>query len=205
MSGTDRSTAPADGPGLAGADEAPDRPTPDPDPVDRSSTVVSAGISVLAALLAAGFAGAHTGVAGQIGVTGVALVGYGLFASEHRWIDYGTVALVCGVAVAGATGAGPRVTVPAALCAVLAWDTGGYAVRLGAELGREADTARAELVHAGLTLAVGVTAVFVAVGGYLVVSGEAPTLAVLLLFCGALALLVAVGERLEDDGRRLRP
>lgn len=186
------------------AGEAPDRPTPDPEPVDRSPTVVSAAISVLAALLATGFAGAHTGVAGNVGAAGVALVGYGLFAGEHRWIDYGTAALVCAVVVVGATGAGPRVTVPAALCAVLAWDTGGYAVRLGEELGREADTARAELVHAGLTLAVGTTAVLVAAGGYLLVSGEAPTLAVLLLFCGALAVLVAVGERLEDDGRRLR-
>jgi len=179
------------------------RPTPDPESVDRSPTLVSAAIAVLAALFAAGVAGAHTDVAGNVGAAGVALVGYGLFAGEHRWIDYGTVALVCAVVVVGASGGEPRVTVPIALCAVLAWDTGGYAVRLGHELGREADTARAELVHAGLTLAVGVTAILVAVGGYLAVSGEAPTLAVLLLFCGALAVLVAVSTRQDDDERRL--
>jgi len=182
-----------------------ERPTPDRETVDRPPTLVSAAIAVGAALLAAGFTGAHTGVAGQIGVAGVALVGYGLFAGEYRWIDYGTVALVCSVVVVGAVGAGPRVTVPAALCAVLAWDTGGYAVRLGRELGRESETARAELVHAGLTLAVGTTAVLVAAGGYLLVTGAAPTLAVLLLFCGALALLLAVSERPEDGRRRLRP
>ena len=174
-------------------------PNPDPlaeaDPIDRSPTRPSAAVAVAAAVASVGILAAFSEPAGLVAVPGVPLVAFGLYRRERRWVGYGAVALVVGVALTGAVGAGPRVTVPAALCALLAWDAGGYAITLGEQLGRAADTARAELVHAGLTVAVGAAGVLLATGPYLAARGERPALAVVLLFAGALALLAAVGRR----------
>jgi len=192
--GTDAAVTERDGTGPALGTRS------DADPVDRSPTRASAAVALVAAVLAAGFAGAAVEFAGSVGSVGVALIGYGLYTGERKRVDHGTVALVFAVVVAGLNGAGPRVTVPAALCAVVAWDAGGYAITLGRQLGREADTGRAELAHVGLTVGVGAAGVLLAGGAFLAATGGAPTLAVIALFSGALALVVAVSSGDDRDG-----
>lgn len=133
--------------------------------------------SVPGAVLAAGGVVA-TGVAAVTGSRGVA--------------DLAGVGLLAGVVVAGQA-APPPVVLAGVVATVLAWDLVGNAIGLGRQLGREADTARAELVHAGASLAVGTVT---ALAGYVVyrvgVGRGVPVAAVVLLVVAGVVLVSAL-------------
>lgn len=162
--------------------------------VDRSPARLSAGLAILAALLAVGIVGARVEVALYVGSAGVVLVAFGTLAGARARVGQGVLVLFAAITVAGATGLDPGSMVPATLCALLALDAGGYGITVGEQLGRAADTRRAELVHATLTVAVGAIGATIGYGAFLAAAGDQPTLAVVLLFAGAAALVAAVGS-----------
>ncbi|MEA5406956.1 hypothetical protein VB773_04745 [Haloarculaceae archaeon H-GB2-1] len=73
--------------------------------------------------------------------------------------------------------------------ALAAWDVGSYGVVTSEELGRRAPTGRAELAHAGGTLAMGATLVGVSTVGYLLLAGVEPLTGTSFAVAAALALV----------------
>lgn len=93
-----------------------------------------------------------------------------------------------GAVVAGVQNAPPVVVLLGVTGAVVAWDLLDNGVSLGDQLGREASTGRAELVHAGGSAALGLGVSFAAYALYTVVGGGKPLSALVLLLLAAVAL-----------------
>ncbi len=72
--------------------------------------------------------------------------------------------LFVAAAFLGTIGAKPWLVFAGIVGSLLVWDTGRYGTRLGAEIGRNAPTRNAELVHAGGTLGVGLVGTGLAYG-----------------------------------------
>jgi hypothetical protein len=171
-----------------GADGTPEVDHPDPKAITRKPATLSGALAIVAAvavaLLSAAFSVAAV-AASAFGVAVLALgVGYG-----YRWlVDLGGLALLLGTILAGATGV-EYVALLAAVGTVLAWDLGNNAIGIGEQLGREADTERAELLHAGATLAVGLLTAGTSYVVYQSASGGQPVTAVFFLLLAAVALI----------------
>jgi len=84
------------------------------------------------------------------------------------------------------------VTLACTVGTVVAWDVATNAVELGEQMGREADTTRAEVTHALATTGVGVVLAATSYGVYVLSGGGQPVGAVIALLVGALALLSAL-------------
>lgn len=103
--------------------------------------------------------------------------------------------LVVAVLVAG-YGSAPRgLVLVATVASVVAWDAATTAITLDRQVTPMAETARAEIVHSGATLAVGAV---LAGGVYLVTllpRGTTPVTAAVLVIVGAIALLAVLDPR----------
>ncbi|WP_436926612.1 DUF7519 family protein [Halosimplex amylolyticum] len=107
-------------------------------------------------LLVSGVAGATaaaTGLAGSATGTVVTAVGTvvllaGVRTANHRAVDAGGLLAFLGVVIAALGNAPAPAVLVGTAASVVAWDAGGNAVSLGRQLGAEADTARAETLHA---------------------------------------------------------
>ena len=126
------------------------------------------------------------------GVLGVIAVGVGLLRRSRAAVTLGAAGVFCGVLLAGLTGVPPELLLCSTASAVVAWDVATFAIDLGAELGRAAETRRLELVHAGASA--GARARCGAVVGAVVyrLVGGGPALAPVALLCGAVVLAVAL-------------
>jgi hypothetical protein len=156
--------------------------------ITRRPTAVSGTLAVVAAtavVLVGALVSVPAVAAGSLGLvaTGVAVT-YG-----GRWLaDLGGAALVLATVVAGLSGSEPA-TLACAVGTVLAWDLANNAIGMGQQLGREADTARAELVHAGASLGVGALTAGTSFVVYRAASGGQPVTAVFFLTLAALVLI----------------
>jgi len=103
-------------------------------------------------------------------------------------------AFVVAFLAAGATPATPAPLVGGAILAVTAWTVADHGLGLAAHVGREAGTARNELVHAAASLLVGAAAGAVAYGASLVASGGQPVTALVFLLFGGVVILVTLRE-----------
>jgi len=144
-----------------------------------------AGVATLALV-----AGSPTGVIA--GVLGTALLAPGLLRGQRRLVDLAAAVLVVGVAVVGVEGASPVPLVVAAGASVAAWDVGENAISVGEQLGRAADTRRAELVHAGGTVALAGGVTVVGVAGFRLTTTTQPVTTVAVLVIAVLALTAAL-------------
>lgn len=160
------------------------------DDLDRGPTRTSAAISTVAALLAVALLG--PGFVQAVSVPGAILVGIGCVVGSRKAVDYGVLCLVAGIALIGVGGAPPERLVPCTLLAILAWDAGGYGIGLGEQLGRAAETRRAEVVHSALTLGVGAAGASIGYGAFRSTAGGRPVLALALLLAGAVTIAIAV-------------
>lgn len=133
--------------------------------ITRSPTLLSSGLSLGAALVAAAAMGVQSDIALLSCVVGVLALAVGLVVGTQPLVTAGGAALVAGTIAGGIAGAPPLAALIAITGAVLSWDLGGTAIVLGEQLGREAPTTRLELVHAGASVAVGAATV---AGGFLV-------------------------------------
>ncbi|WP_425498323.1 DUF7519 family protein [Halogeometricum salsisoli] len=161
-----------------------------------------AGLSVALGAAALGFAGvgvAATGALAPAGV-GVLVLAAGLVRASRRVVTLGATALFLGVLYAGARGGAPEPLLLGALGTVVSWDAAEYAIGVGEQLGREADTTRLTLVHSATTLAVGVVGAAVAYAVSLSVGGGQPVASLVLLLFGVVALVAALRGGGDDGG-----
>lgn len=88
----------------------------------------------------------------------------GYLSAETAGYSLAAGGLFVATAFAGTVGASPWLVFGGLVGAFLVWDTGRYGTTLGNEIGRQAPTSTAELVHAGGTLAVGLVGAGLAYG-----------------------------------------
>jgi hypothetical protein len=94
------------------------------------------------------------------------LVGVGLASDRAVGHAIASSGLLAG---AVATASNPPLVVALVVGALVAWDVGEFAVRVGQEVGRDADTTRVEAIHAAGSVGVAVVAALVAGGAYALV------------------------------------
>jgi len=158
-------------------------------------SVLSASLSTLAAsasLVAVALADTN---ALLVALPGVALVGGGALRGSTRLVSLGGLALTGGVVLAGLAGGGPEALLLGALGALLAWDVAEHGIGIGEHLGREARTARVELVHAAVTLLIGAVAAGVGYAVYRGIAGGQPMAALVFLLVGVVAAVAALRRR----------
>ncbi|SEO44934.1 hypothetical protein SAMN04487948_102470 [Halogranum amylolyticum] len=162
--------------------------------IDRSPAVVSTAIAV-----GAGVASLLGSAVGSIGgaipaAAGLAVLGLGVVRASRAAVTAGAGLLFAGVLFAGASGAGPEPLLVGTISAVVAWDVGENGIGIGAQLGRAADTRRAELVHAASSLVVGAITAGLGYGVYRGATGGQPLTALVFLLVGAVVLVSALGR-----------
>lgn len=163
--------------------------------IDRSATRPGSVIAVTAALIAFAAGGAFSWRGLAIAALGVVILGVGLARSRHDAVTIGAAALFAGVLVAGIQGTPTPALLVGAVATMLAFDSAGTAIDLGAQLGRSAPTHRLELVHAGGTLFVGTVAATAGWSLFQLSVGARPLTAPVLLLVAALCLAVALAAR----------
>ena len=160
--------------------------------VDDSPAPVSAALALVAAAVGAVMATAAVPLAGAAGVLGLVLVAAGVVRGRVTAVILGSVGLLVGALLAGMGSAGITPVLGIVLTAALAWDLGEQAINVGEQMGRESPTARGELVHAGLSLAVGLAAAGIAATIYVAAAGGLPTVALVVLVVAAVLLTAAL-------------
>ena len=163
--------------------------------IDRSPTRTGSTLAVLAALVALAAAGATSWIALAVGTVGVALFIVGVALARHAAVSTGAAALFVGVLAAGVQGAPVTALLVGAVATVVAWDSAGTAIDLGAQLCRSATTVRLELVHAGGTALVGGLAAAIGWSIYQLGLGTQPLTAPVFLLVAALCLAGALAAR----------
>lgn len=153
--------------------------------VDRSPAPLSSVLAVGLALLGAVTAATASALGFAAGVLGVAVLAGGVVGGRQGTVSTGALVVLTGVVYAGVLGAPAAAVLLGVVAAAVAWDVGGYAIGVGAQLGRAANTRRLEVVHAAASLGVGLAAAGVGYGVFLLGGGGQPLAALL-------ALLVAV-------------
>ena len=160
------------------------------DVIDRSPSRLGGGLAIGVAVCGA-LALAVSGIAVGLSVLGVVVVAVGLYGDSRPAVTLGAAGQFCGVLLAGLAGTAPAFLLFSTAAAVVAWDVATFAIGLGDELGRAAETRRLELVHAGVSGALAVVAAGFGVTVYHL-AGGGPTLAPVALLCGAVVLAVAL-------------
>jgi hypothetical protein len=152
----------------------------------RLSGVIAVGVAIVGAL-----ALAVSGPAFAVGAVGVISLAAGLRSVSRAAVTLGAVGLFCGTVLAGLAGGPPPLLLAATAATVVAWDVAEFGIGLGEMVGGEADTRRAELVHAGAS---GALALLGAGGGLAVyrLAGGGPALVPIALLCGAVVLVLAL-------------
>lgn len=165
--------------------------------IDRGPTRLSSAVAVAAAILAFVVSGPYSWIALAVSALGIVLVVVGVVTGTHAALTTGSAGLFAGVIAAGLQGTPAPFVLGGAVAAIVAWDTGGTAIDLGAQLGRAAETTRLELVHAASTVLVGA----IAAGGswmlYRTSLGSRPLTVPMLLLIAALCIAVALTVRDE--------
>ncbi|GGL32784.1 hypothetical protein GCM10009037_15570 [Halarchaeum grantii] len=158
------------------------------DPVARAPTRLGATLAVLAGVLGVAVAAVGGLYPVTAAIAGTAALAAGVRRGRRRDLAVGAVLLALAAVLLGAFDAGPLPALAVAAAALFAWDVGENALSLGEQLGVEARTRDAELVHAAASagvLALAGAAVYgVALGGF----GGRPVGALVALLVGALVL-----------------
>lgn len=160
--------------------------------VDRSPARLSGVASVAAGLVALVATGRYSWPALAAGAIGLLILVVGVAQGTRARVSVGAFGLFGGAILAGAQGAGVLPVLVGVTSAVLAWDAGGSAVGIGAQLGRDADTVRLEAVHLLSSLAVGAVVAGVGYGLYRTATGGQPVAALVLLVVAAVLLVEAL-------------
>jgi hypothetical protein len=165
----------------------------------------TAGVSLSMVAATVGFVGVALAAAGAAApaAVGVVVLALGLYRGSRRVVTFGASALFVGIVYAGVQGGAAEPLLLAALGTVVSWDAGEYAIGVGEQLGRDADTTRLTLVHSATTLLVGVAGAAVVYAVYLSVGGSQPVAALVLVLLGAIALVAALRGR-REEGRTVR-
>lgn len=131
------------------------------------------------------------------GMLGLLVLVLGVAAVRDGWerplVTAGTALLLVGVVTSGVVYGASRVPLLAATAAtIVAWDLGEQAINLSEHVGRAARTWSVELYHAGASVAVGGTAVVVALAVREVSLGDVPFAGLVVVLGAAVVLTVAL-------------
>lgn len=160
--------------------------------IDRSPARLSRLVSVVAALLALVASGLYSWPALAVGASGLLLLVAGLVRGAREPVTGGAFCLFGSAIIAGTGGAPVAPVLVGVTAAVLAWDIGGSAISVGAQLGRDADTVRLETVHITASALVGAVVAGAGFGLYRAGPGEQPVVALALLVIAAVLLVQAL-------------
>lgn len=160
--------------------------------ISRSPTYLSSGLSLAAGLVGAAAMAVQSDIALLCSLVGMVALGAGLVVGRQSLVTLGGVGLVGGVIAGGVAGAPPLATLVAVTAAILAWDLGGTAIVLGEQLGREAPTARVELVHAAGSAIVGFTTIAAGFAVYETATGGQPVSGVFGLVLAVFVLIIGL-------------
>ncbi len=159
--------------------------------VTRAPTRLGRRLALVAAVTVTLLVGTTSVPAVGLGVVGVVTLWGATLGGRRGLVDLGGLMLLLATVIAGTTAPVP-VTLVCAVGSVVAWDVATNAVELGEQMGREADTTRAEVTHALATTGVGAGLAGASYGVYLAGAGGQPVGAVIVLLVGVLALLSAL-------------
>ncbi|QLH77301.1 hypothetical protein HZS55_08345 [Halosimplex rubrum] len=156
----------------------------------RHSLVVSgiAGATATAMALTGGGAGA------AVAALGAVVLLAGVRTANHRAVDAGGLVAFLGVAAAALSEAPPVAVLLGTVAAVVAWDAGTNAVSLGRQLGAEADTVRAENLHAMAGAVVGLVTAVLGLVLFEVGPTRQPVTTLFVLLIAATLLVVALNR-----------
>jgi hypothetical protein len=117
---------------------------------------LSQGIALAAMLVGIVLTAPFTALSVLFGISGAVIVAAGiLYSHSTGWLTLGTGIALLGAVTAGAYGAVPvEFMLIGVTTLIVAWDVGQHGISLGRQIGRQADTRRAELVHAASTVLV---------------------------------------------------
>jgi len=156
--------------------------------IDRLPPLHSGVAAVVLISLLTLLTGLYTGFAAPFGVASMLAATVSMLRGWRRAATWSGSLLFLGAVAAGTQNAPTFVVLLAVSGAVVAWDLLDNAVSLGEQLGREASTGRAELVHVGGSAVVGLAVSLGAYGLYTVVGGGKPLSALVLFLLAAVAL-----------------
>ena len=162
--------------------------------IDRSPARFSSRTSAAVGFIAFLAGGLYSWYAMAVAATGLLLLGAGLVRGSQRLVTVGASGLFVGALVAGAFGAPPGAVLVGTTATVVAWDVGGNAVVVGAQLGREAETVRVEVVHTVASAVVGLVSAGFAFAIYRTATDGQPVAALVFLLVAALALTVTLSS-----------
>lgn len=129
-----------------------------------------------------------------IAFAGVLAVLAGVWTARYRVVDGGGLVAFGGVVVAALSGAGAVPVVFGSVAAVVAWDSATNSVTLAEQVGRGADTARVETLHALFSAAVGVAGGGLAFVLFRVGPTRQPVTTLFVLLLAAAVLVVALNR-----------
>lgn len=158
----------------------------------RAPTRLSSRASGSAAVVALGSSGYYSWTALLLGTVGLLLIAVGLVRGRTTAVSSGAFGLFIAAIVAGVLGAPVVPILGSVTCAVLAWDIGGYAISLGTQLGRSAETMRIEAVHIAGSVGVGTVTAGIGYGLYRAGPSEQPIAALGFFLVAAVLLVVAL-------------
>ncbi|MFC7138716.1 hypothetical protein ACFQMA_02555 [Halosimplex aquaticum] len=153
-------------------------------------------------LLVSGVAGATAAAAGLAGgVTGAVVTALGTVVllagvrrATHRAVDVGGLVAFVGVVLAALGDAPAPAVLVGTAASVVAWDAAGNAVSIGRQLGAEADTARAETLHAATGALVGLVSAGLGLVLFEVGPTRQPVTTLFVLLVAAALLVVALNR-----------
>lgn len=167
----------------------------DPEPVgepEYSPPRIAAGTAVLGGLFTMAMLASGSFVAFLPAGLAVGVVVVGLAGGRRTIVTIGVGLLFGALLLAGFVRVQPPVLLLAAVGVVLAHDAGQYAITIGTQLGAEADTTRAELVHVGATATVASATAGVGALTFRIGTGGQPSTALVLLLFAAVLLVWAL-------------
>lgn len=130
---------------------------------------------------------------------GLVVLSIGRMGTHPQRVTAGGVGMISGVVLAALLGLADALVLVATLATVIAWDATENAVTLRAQLGRSADTRRAELAHVGATTAAGGAIGALALVTAILARGRLPALAAVVLVGGT--ILLGIGLAPFGDAR----
>lgn len=164
----------------------------EPEPVGEPGYApprVSSAAAVVASLLTTVLLASSVLLAAAPAGIGAAALAIGLLRGQDEPVAVGVVLLSVGLLVGGASGASSTPLLLGAVGTAVAYDAGHYAIRLGSQLGSDARTQRAELVHIGATTTVASTAGGLGALFFRVGTGGQPSTALIALLLAAVLLV----------------
>lgn len=127
-----------------------------------------------------------------LGLLSVLVVAISVLNGGRSWLAAGTLVLIAAIVLAVFEEGPTLSTLTGLALAFVVWDCGEYAIGLGQQVGRAGETARQEIFHGGISIAVAVAGVTVGWTIVTIAPSDIPLVSILPLGIGCLFLLVVL-------------